>query len=466
MSPNPLRNLPSVTELLESPRLSTLVDRISHNVVVSTVRTVLDELRSEVQNAASEMTLPSVSELAERIARRVVESEKPTLRPVINATGILVHPELGAAPLAEEALAEMAAVARDYANVELDLATGRRARRVLAVEARLKELTGAEAALVVNNNAAGIMLALAALAAGREVVVSRGQLIEIDDGFRLPDVMEASGAVLREVGTTNKTHVKDYEQAIGPQTAAVMLVRPGNFAVVGFSQSVPLEELVEVAHRHQLPVVHNVGSAALVDLDPIGLADQPVASTSIQAGADLVLFSGDGLLGGPQCGIIVGRKPLVEKIDAHPMARAVQVGKATLAALGATLRLYRDPQKAARQVPLLHLLGTSVENLENRAQRLASQLVAADAVAEAEPVVGTAYLGGESIPGQEIPTRCIAVKPQGMSVERLAAALRSGTPPVVARVQQDRLLVDLRTVIPRQDQELVEAFTAVGATKS
>jgi len=462
MSPNPLRNLPSVHELLESPPLKGLVDRISHNAVVSTARTVLDEMRREVQTAATEMTLPSVADLAERIARRIAEGETPALRPVINATGILLHTGLGRAPLAEEAIAEAAAVARDYASLELDLSTGRRSRRSAAVENLLRELTGAEAALVVNNNAGATMLTLAALAAGREVIVSRGQLIEIGGSYRLPEVMAASGAVLREVGTTNKTRLDDYTRAVGDQTAALMLVHPSNYVVVGFAESVPLAELVDAGRRHKLPVIHDIGSGALSDFSQFGFRGEPVAGESIKAGADVVLFSGDKLLGGPQCGIVLGRKALVEKIERHPMARALRVGKLTLAALGATLRLYRDPEKARLTVPLLHLLCTSADNLKNRAERLAPQAAATPAVAEAAAVADVTYLGGGSLPTQELPTWCVALQPRAMSVDRLAAALRTGTPSVIGRVRQDRLLLDLRSVLPRQDTQLIAALEALG----
>ena len=461
MTPNPLRNIPSVSELLESPPLRKLVDRISHNVVVMGARTVLDEVRTEVQTSAAEMSLPSVSELAERIARRITEKETPSLRPVINATGILLHTGLGRAPLAEEALAEITAVARDYASVEMDLASGRRSRRMLAVEELLKELTGAEAALVVNNNAGATMLTLSALAAGREVIVSRGQLVEIGGSFRLPEVMATSGAVLREVGATNKTHLRDYTAAINEQTAALMLVHPSNFVVVGFTAEVSLEDLLEIGHRHELPVIHDVGSGAMMDFEQFGFAGEPLVTKSIAAGADVVLFSGDKLLGGPQCGIIAGRRERIESMAKHPMARALRVGKLTLAALGATLRLYRDPQKARQAIPLLHLLSTSVENLQNRARRLAPQLAATGAVAEAEPVADTSYLGGGSIPAQKVATWCVALKPAAISVDRLATALRRGTPAVVGRVRQDRLLLDLRTVMPRQDVQLVEALAAL-----
>lgn len=462
MSFNPLRKIPSVNELLETPVLRTLVDRVSHNVVVSSVRTVLDELRSEVRSSASEGHVPSVSEMAERIARRIVEQQHPHLRPVINATGILLHTGLGRAPLAEEAVEMLSAVARNYASVELDLTTGQRSRRVVAVEGLLKELTGAEAALVVNNNAAATMLTLSALAAGREVIVSRGELVEIGGSYRLPDVMAASGATLREVGTTNKTRLDDYARALGERTAALMQVHPSNFVVAGFTESVRLEELVELGRRHHLPVIHDIGSGALVDFAQFGFQGEPVAARSIEAGASVVLFSGDKLLGGPQAGIVAGRRDLLQQIDKHPLARAVRVDKLTLSALAATLQLYRDPHKALQAIPLLHFLSIAPENLRNRAERLAPQIAATASVAAAETVAGVTYLGGGSIPSQELPTWCVAVRPANMTVDRLAERLRRGVPSVVGRIQQDRLLLDLRSVMPRQDLFLVDAFEALG----
>jgi L-seryl-tRNA(Ser) seleniumtransferase len=465
MSPNPLRNIPSVGELLESPQLKSLVDRISHNAVVNTVRTVLDEMRTEVQTAAAEMSLPSVTDLAERIAKRIMETETPLLRPVINATGILLHTGLGRSTLSEEAIAEMSAVARDYASVEMDLASGRRSRRSLSAEGLIKELTGAEAGLVVNNNAGATMLTLAALAAGREAIVSRGQLIEIGGSYRLPEVMSASGAVLREVGATNKTHLHDYARAIGEQTAMLLLVHPSNFVVVGFTESVELPALVELGRKHKIPVIHDIGSGALVDFNQFGFNNEPMAKESIRTGADIVLFSGDKLLGGPQCGIIAGRKAMIEKIERHPLARALRVDKITLAALAATLRLYRDPEKARLSVPILHLLSTSVDNLKNRAERLAPQMAAVKSiVSSAEAVADITYLGGGSIPTQQLSTWCVAIRPASLSVDRLAAALRTGTPAVVGRVREDRLLLDLRSVFPRQDAEMLAALEALSKT--
>jgi L-seryl-tRNA(Ser) seleniumtransferase len=458
-----LRNIPSVSELLDSPSLRPLVNKFSHHVVVTSVRTFLDEVRSEIQAAASDMTLPDVGEMAERIARRIQQREQPTLRPVINATGILLHTGLGRAPLANAAIEEMAAVARDYASVELDLESGQRSQRVMAVEGLLKQLAGAEAALVVNNNAGATMLTLGAMAACREVIVSRGELIEIGGSYRLPDVMTACGAILREVGTTNMTRLDDYRRAIGEQTAALMSVHTSNYRVVGYTAAVPLGELAALARERQLPLIHDIGSGALADFAEFGLADEPVAANSIRIGADLVLFSGDKLLGGPQCGIIVGRKQLVEQIARHPMARALRVDKLTLAGLAATLRLHRQPAIARRDIPLLQFLSTSTENLKNRAQRLAPQIAACPAVASAEAIASTTYLGGGSVPAQQLPTWCIAVAPSQGNVDRLAAALRIGRPAVIGRIQNDRLLLDLRAVFPRQDLELVAAVSALGA---
>ncbi|HWB08794.1 MAG TPA: L-seryl-tRNA(Sec) selenium transferase [Pirellulales bacterium] len=457
MPTNLLRNLPSVNELLESPPLKGLVSRVSHNVVVTRVRSFLDDMRSEIQATAAEINFPDIKDLAQRIAERILESEKPNLRPVINATGVLLHTGLGRAPLADDAIAEMTAVARDYASVELDLASGQRSRRVLAVEGLLTELTGAEAALVVNNNAAATMLVLAALAPGKEVIVSRGQLIEIGGSYRLPEVMATSGAVLREVGTTNKTRLADYEQAINEATAALLLVHPSNFVVQGFTEMVALADLVRLGRSRGLSVIHDIGSGALIDFGQFGFADEPQAQASIKQGADLVLFSGDKLLGGPQCGVIVGRGDLVERVSRHPLSRALRVDKLTLAALAATLRLYRDPQQAKYRVPLLQLLSTPVENLRTRAERLAPQMATCAAIAAADAVEDVTYLGGGAVPTQKLATWCVALTPAEMSVDRLAARLRTGQRSVVGRVRDERLHLDLRTVFPRQDLDLVAA---------
>jgi len=293
------------------------------------------------------------------------------------------------------------------------------------------------------------------------VIVSRGQLVEIGGSYRLPEVMEVSGAKLREVGTTNKTRIDDYRAAIGPNTAALMRVHSSNFAIVGFTEQASLAELVALSARHQLPLIDDIGSGALEDLAAYGIVGEPLVADSIRAGADVVLFSGDKLLGGPQCGIILGRKPLVQKIMQHPLSRALRVDKLTLAALLETLRLHQDRQTAERSLPLLSLLSTSVANLQQRAQRLAPQLSACAAIKSAEPVESQAYLGGGSVPSQGIASWAIALEPDRGSVDELAASLRSGTPAVFGRISKDRLLLDLRAVFPRDDMRLVEAVQQI-----
>jgi L-seryl-tRNA(Ser) seleniumtransferase len=457
---NMLRNIPSVGELLESPPLKSLVNRVSRNVVVSGVRQFLDDMRTQVQTAAANVHVPAPAELAQRIADWIATDQRPTLVPVINATGIVLHTGLGRAPLADEAIEMMSIIARGYASVEIDLASGERSQRVDAVEGLLTRLTGAEAATVVNNNAGATVLTLAALAAGREVVVSRGQLVEIGGSFRLPEVMSASGAILHEVGTTNKTRIGDYASAVNPQTAALLRVHTSNYAVVGFAEEASLGDLVSLGRQHDLPVIDDIGSGAVIDLSRYGVEGEPVAGESIRAGADLVLFSGDKLLGGPQCGVIVGRRSLVQKIQRHPLMRALRVDKLTLTALAATLRLYQNPERAECSIPLLSLLSTPLENLRQRAERVAPQL-AASGVANVEVVAGQTYVGGGSLPNQALPTICLALVPHVGDVDGLAAALRTGTPAVVGRIQGGKLLLDLRSVQPRDDMQIVVALEAL-----
>ena len=462
---NVFKNIPSVNELLESPQLRNLVDKVSHNVVVSEVRTFLDGLRGELKTAAEDIQLPSPSVLADRIAKWIEHEQRPRLQPVINATGILLHTGLGRAPLAQTALEQVAVISGGYSSVEIDLESGERGQRVKAVDKLLSELTGAEAALVTNNNAGATLLTLAALAAGRECIVSRGELIEIGGSYRLPDVMEASGAILREVGTTNKTRIADYERACNEETAALLRAHTSNYRIVGFAESPTLPELVALAHSRGIIFIDDIGSGAMIDFSKYGLDDEPMAADSIKAGADVVLFSGDKLLGGPQCGIVVGKRRYIERLLKHPLMRALRVDKMTLAALAATLRLYRNPQQALEQIPLLSLVSASIQNLQNRAERLAPQLAAAEWIQSAEPIAEESQLGGGSIPTQKIPTWCIALVPQGRSVDQLAHTLRNGTPSVMGRVHKDRLLLDLRSVLPEQDQLLANAVAKLHQTQ-
>lgn len=459
--PNPFRNLPSVSQLLESEPLKKMVKTVNHNVVADGVRTFLDDLRTQVSTAAEDIAIPTASEIATRVADWLEKSEQPMLRPVINGTGILLHTGLGRAPLCSDAINAVSDIASGYASVELDLASGNRGQRIRAVESILCELTGAEAAAVVNNNAAATMLALAALASGQEVVVSRGQLIEIGGSYRLPDVMKCSGCELREVGTTNKTHPSDFENAIGENTGALLRVHPSNFEVVGFTRSVSLEEMVQIGNQHNIPVIDDVGSGALVDFSKFGLSDEPVVSHSVKQGADVVLFSGDKLVGGPQCGIIVGKKKHVQQILRNPLMRAMRVGKMTLAALNATLLCYRNQDLDNNQIPLLRMLSISSENLKLRADKIAEQVgqLSGFKSAIAEPC--QSMLGGGSVPTQQLDSWCVSIETESMSMDALASRLRNGEPALIGRIQNDRLVLDLRTIHPQYDILLVELFSEV-----
>jgi L-seryl-tRNA(Ser) seleniumtransferase len=422
-----------VDELLRDERLASE----PHDLVVAAARAVLDRAREEIAAGGDPGTL------ADAVAAELAQARTPSLKRVLNATGILVHTNLGRAPLAPAALERVVEVGRGYSNLEYDLESGVRGSRQDHLAALLGRLTGAGAALVVNNNAAAVLLALAALAEGREVVVSRGELIEIGDGFRIPDVLARSGARLVEVGTTNRTSAQDYERAIGPDTAVLLRVHQSNFRVVGFSEQPRLAEISTVARRHELPLVDDLGSGAL---GPFG--DEPTPAGSLRAGADLVCFSGDKLLGGPQAGIVVGRGDLVERLRRHPLQRAVRADKFTLAALEGTLILTLDP--ATRdEVPVLRMLHEPVETVRARAERLAS-LVGG----EVEETV--ARVGGGALPLAELPSAACAVE------EELAEPLRRGHPPVVALVRDGRTLLDCRTLT---DREIDEVAAAIRATR-
>ena len=462
---NPLRNLPSVNELLENPRLAGLVNRVSRIVVVSSAINFLDHMRDQVQAATADLRVPSASELAERVADWIQFGTRAELRPVINATGILLHPALGRAPLAKEAVQAMSAAA-GYVNLELNLDTGEVAPRSAVLQKLLQRLTGAEAGLVINNDAAAMLLVLTALADGKEVVVARGQLPETAGRYRLPDVAACSGARLREVGTTNKCRIEDYETAIGPETAALLRVQSSDYSIVGGVEEATLAELVTLARRRSLPLIDDVGSGALLDFSRYGIQGERMVSASIQAGVDLVLFSGERLLGGPQAGIVAGRKTWIQRLAAHPIERALQVDKSTLAGLVATLELYRDVSTAEEALPLLSRLSAPLDNLRNRAERLAPQLAAAPSIASAAPEEAITYLSGVPLPSQQLPTWCVALIPKTLKTTELASTLRTGSPSVLARIEQDQVLLDLRSVHPSQDALLVEAVQRVGGRPS
>jgi L-seryl-tRNA(Ser) seleniumtransferase len=422
-----LRDLPSVDELARAS---------DDPLAVEAARSVLEQAREEIRAGTDP------GDLERRLRDELAALRRPRLRRVLNATGVLVHTNLGRAPLAEEALDRVVHSARGYSNLEYDLASGTRGSRQDHVAAILRRLTGAESALVVNNNAAAVMLALAALAEGRDVLVSRGELIEIGDGFRIPDVLARSGARLREVGTTNRTRAADYERAIGPETAVLLRVHQSNFRLVGFTEQPTVRDLAQVADRHNLPLVDDLGSGVLVELP-----GEPSAKEALAAGADLVTFSGDKLLGGPQAGIIVGRGDLVERLRRHPLQRALRADKLTLAALEGTLALYLD---APERIPVLRMLRETAEGVLARAARLAALVDGA-----VEETI--ARVGGGALPLAEIPSFACAVE------ESLAAPLRTGEPPVVGIVRDGRLLLDCRTLADADVDEVAAAVRAARA---
>ena len=424
-----LRDLPSVDELARA---------VDDPLAIDAARTVLARAREQIQAGVEP------GDLAQHLRDELTAARAPRLHRVLNATGVIVHTNLGRAPLAAAALAQVAEAARGYSNLEYDLPAGTRGSRQTHVAELLRRLTGAEAALVVNNNAAAVLLALAALAENRQVLVSRGELIEIGDGFRIPDVLARSGASLREVGTTNRTRARDYEDAVGPETAVILRVHQSNFRIVGFTEQPRLEELAAVARTHELVLVDDLGSGALVEI-----GDEPTARSSLAAGADLVCFSGDKLLGGPQAGIIVGRIDLVERLRRHPLQRALRADKLTLAALEATLQLAVE---APEEIPVLRMLREPAEVVRERAQRLAD-LVGG----EVEETVARA--GGGALPLAELPSYACAVD------ESLAEPLRAGEPPVVGIVRDGRLLLDCRTLTDKEAEEAAAAIAALATCR-
>ncbi len=455
-----LRSLPKVDRILERADIAALADAHPRTVVTDAVRETLDALRADIlAGVPHEVAEDGIaSAVIERVERKAIRS----LRRVVNATGIVVHTNLGRSPLARSAVDAVAEVAAGYSTLEYDVASGERGSRHTHVEKLICRLTGAEAAMAVNNNAAAVMLGLAGLARGKEAIVSRGQLVEIGGSFRVPDVMRESGATMVEVGTTNKTHLCDYEAALTPATGLLLKVHTSNYRVVGFTEEVTLADLVALGGAHGIPVMEDQGSGVLVDLREWGLPHEPTVGESIAAGADVVTCSGDKLLGGPQAGIIAGKWHVISALKKHPLARAIRLDKMTLAALETTLRLYLDPGRAKREIPTLAMLSAPQAEMAERAVRLSDEIAKA---------CGDAYLtgtaedvsraGGGALPMADIPTAVVAVMPQRMSVTELEARLRCGEPPIVARINADRLLLDPRTLTREDEAEIVRALASL-----
>jgi L-seryl-tRNA(Ser) seleniumtransferase len=457
-----LRQIPSVDELLAQPRLAGLAKRVDRNLLVEVTRAVLADLRAKIAGAPEvELMSLDAASLQERIASMVEQILSRSLQPVINATGVILHTNLGRAPLTAAAVEEFRRSATQYSNLEYNLEAGSRGKRDVHTARLLERLTGAEAAIVVNNCAAAVLLVLAALAKGGEVIVSRGELIEIGDGFRIPEIMAESGAALREVGTTNRTRAADYENALNEKSRLLLRVHPSNFTIAGFTDKPSLEQLVELSKRTGLPLVEDLGSGCLLDLSEAGITE-PVVRQSIEAGVSLVMFSGDKLLGGPQAGIIAGKKELIARVRRHPLFRALRVDKLTIAALEATLGAHL--RGAADEIPSLRMIRMSAPELKRRAENFLRELTPEIPLGEVELEIadGASLVGGGSTPTQSLPSKIIRIASARYSAAHLEQRLRRAPAgvSVIARVEEDRLILDLRTVFLEQEPLLLKTLAA------
>jgi L-seryl-tRNA(Ser) seleniumtransferase len=457
-----LRQIPSVDELLAQPRLAALAKRLDRSLLVDVTRATLAGLRAKIAGGQETfLLLLDSASLEAQISSRVEQILARSLQPVINATGVILHTNLGRAPLTEAAIEEFRRTATQYSNLEYNLEAGARGKRDVHTAQMLERLTGAEAAIVVNNCAAAVLLVLAALAKGGEVIVSRGELIEIGDGFRIPEIMAESGAILREVGTTNRTRIGDYERAINEKTRVLLRVHPSNFQITGFADKPSLEQLAALSHRSGIPLVEDLGSGCLIDLSPAGMTE-PLVRHSVEVGVSVVMFSGDKLLGGPQAGIIAGKADMIGRVGRHPLFRALRVDKLTTAALEATLGAYL--RAAFDEIPALRMIRTSVQEIKCRSENLLRELAPEFPLGKVDFEItdGASLAGGGSTPTQSLPTKLIRIASSRYSAAQLEQRLRSAPAgiSVIARVEQDRLVLDLRTVFPEQEPLLVKTLAA------
>lgn len=466
---NLMKEIPKVDRILGWPEIAGLLEKHPRPEVLVAVRTVLARLRVLVRNTSNAASLEP-SRISVQVSFELASRSKPSLQAVVNGTGVVVHTNLGRSPLADEAEKAIHTVSAGYSNLEFDLETGERGTRYAHVEGLICELTGAEAALVVNNNAAAVILALSSLAQGREVIVSRGELVEIGGSFRIPDVMHQSGAKLVEVGTTNRTHIRDYQAAITDATALLLKVHTSNFAIVGFTAEASVAEISSLARENGIPAMLDAGSGCLIDLSPYGISGEPTIRQYLDAGADVVTFSGDKLLGGPQAGLIAGKRQFVEPMKRHPLLRALRMDKLSLASLEATLRLYRDERQALADIPTLRMLTMTAEQLTRRADLIARRLrrnIPDTVTLVKHP--GESSAGGGSFPLLQLPTTLIEVVIAGYSPQQIEAALRRATVPVIGRIHRDRFLLDARTVLdndlPALAQSMAEARAALAKDK-
>lgn len=446
---NLLRRLPGIDRILEQTRVDPFFEAVPKPLLTRICREVVEDLRKAVIDGRPPVDENDMTDagITARVKQHLGRTLKPNLIPVVNATGVVVHTNLGRSLLADEAVKNVARISRRYTNLEFDLVRGTRGLRYSAIEGILCELTGAEAAMAVNNNAAAVLLCLDTLARGKEAVVSRGELVEIGGSFRIPDVMVRSGARLREVGTTNRTHLRDYEQAIGDDTGLLLKVHTSNFSVVGFTKAVPARELVELGHKRGIPVMEDLGSGTLVDLSVYGMIKEPTVQESVAAGIDVVTFSGDKLLGGPQAGLIVGKRAILDAVRQNPLTRALRIDKMTLAALETTLRIYRDPRKAVQAIPTLRMLILPLSEIQQRAERFTALMTASRSERLRLSILdGFSRVGGGALPLQELPTRCVSLAIDGISTAAIERRMRRHIPPVIGRIEADRFILDFRTV--------------------
>lgn len=458
-----LRQIPKVDEILKMRGIESLTGSYPRQLVVEAVRKTLDEIRRDILEGRAVEGDSETGTDPDRITARVNIAlgllARPNLRRVINATGVVLHTNLGRAVLCPGAVEAVHMAATGYSNLELNLDSGKRGSRYAPVEGILSRLTGAQSSLVVNNNAAAVLLALGTLAKGSEVIVSRGQLVEIGGSFRIPEVMEQSGAILREVGSTNKTYPDDYRRAINEKTALLLHVHTSNYRIVGFTRETTVEELAELGRENGIPVMSDLGSGSLLGMEQLGLPPEPTVQQTVAAGADVVTFSGDKLLGGPQAGIIVGKKDLLDRMKKNPLTRALRIDKMTVAALEATLREYLDGRTVMQNIPTLRMIGASGEQLYERAGALALLLEeAVGSRARISVEKGSSAVGGGAMPTAELPAWLVSVRPAEMAVEELAGRLREGDPAVVGRIQDDCLLLDVRTILKGEDMILAGAL--------
>lgn len=463
---NRLRKIPSVDETVRNTGVRDLIPRYGRTLVVRAVQALLEEARKTIladdTGPDSDTALPQDIRAA-RVEEKINALARPSLQRVINATGIIIHTNLGRAPLSEEAISHMVAAARHYSNLEFALADAGRGSRNDHVEYLLQDLTGAEAGLVVNNNAAAVLLCLNTLAREKEVIISRGELIEIGGSFRIPDIMQQSGAVLVEVGTTNRTHLADYERAISEKTGLIMQAHTSNYRIVGFTAELSLPELIRLGNKHAVPVMYDMGSGNLMNPALLGLADEPTVQDAVKTGAQLITFSGDKLLGGPQAGIIVGKRQYIQMLRKNPLSRALRIDKLTLAALEATLQTYLLKPEQTDTIPVIRMLMTPESTFKKRAQRIVRAVKKKMPSLDLAIVRDTSQVGGGAYPLHDLPTWAVAINPAPSSANDFEHRLRTGAPPVIARISRDRVLLDLRTIAPPEDRLAAQCILGAAA---